>query len=411
MIRETASEVNSSQQPHSSFTDAPERESALSILNCLQHDSTPRLSTPTGNHEDEGSVNTLGSSVIMLNDELESPPSSTQPASQDTISIHRSNVQSELISYFMDPKIISSPIKYSFIDEQGADAHGVSREVYSAFWQQFFQSSSVGETERVPVISPDYGRDEWEAVGRILLKGYVDASIYPIQLSYSFSCALIYGESEVSANMLVDSLRMYLSDTDRSVVDKALMGADLDDDEMDDFIDLLSRVNCHSVPANDETRPMIINIAHKELIQQPKYALDAMTCVAGQALKSMFPQQEILHEMYTSKTPSTRKVIKLLNCSPQTREQAAALSYLKQFIKGLDDRMLKKFMRHVTGSEFICIEQIEISFNQMRGFARAPIFHTCGPLLELPSTYGSYPELRYEFMHILDANYMNMDIV
>ena len=115
--------------------------------------------------------------------------------------------------------------------------------------------------------------------------------------------------------------------------------------------------------------------------------------------------------MYESKRPTTRKVIKLLHANPVNQDQAACLTYLREFIRGLDPAMLSKFLRYVTSAEMICVEQIEVTFNQMRGLGRAPQVHTCGPLLELPSTYTSYPDLRCEFMSILESSYLQMDIV
>ena len=105
------------------------------------------------------------------------------------------------------------------MDEAGTDADGLSRDLYSAFWKEFFLTSACGEDERVPAIFPDYDRDKWEAVGRIL-----------------------------TPDIMSESLRMYLCDTDQHVTDKALCGDGLDEDDKDDFFYLLSRVNCHSVP-------------------------------------------------------------------------------------------------------------------------------------------------------------------
>ena len=42
-----------------------------------------------------------------------------------------------------------------------------------------------GENERVPALFPDYGQGEWQSVGRILLKGYQESSIYPLELSFA----------------------------------------------------------------------------------------------------------------------------------------------------------------------------------------------------------------------------------
>lgn len=55
----------------------------------------------------------------------------------------------------------------------------------------------------------------------------------------------------------------------------------------------------------------------------------------------------------------------------------------------------------VTGSDVISVDKIGIMFTVVDGLARRPVAHTCGPVLELPVTYGSYPELRTEFDSIL----------
>ena len=42
-------------------------------------------------------------------------------------------------------------------------------------------------------------------------------------------------------------------------------------------------------------------------------------------------------------------------------------------------------------------------------FTRRPIAHTCGPCLELPSTYSNFCELREEFSNILKKSTWEMD--
>lgn len=317
----------------------------------------------------------------------------------------------EMIAIFKDPGILGTPIKVHFIGEVGADAQGVSREAYSAFWNEFFLKSTCGETERVPVIFPEFGMDEWQAVGRILLKGYTDVGVFPLQLSYAFTVAVILSEFSVTPEILLESFRLYLSESDRTVIDSALRGESLDDDSKDDFMDLLSRVDCHSIPDPDVVRPVILAIAHKELIQEPKYANDNIASTAREGLRLLLPDTKAIRSMYEAKKPTARKVVKLLDAEPQDREQSSSLGYLKQFIKGLDDSMLRKFLRHFTGAEVICTPSIKVSFNKMRGFGRAPQAHTCGPMMELPSTYSSYTDLRSEFVSILESNYLKMDVI
>lgn len=50
-------------------------------------------------------------------------------------------------------------------------------------------------------------------------------------------------------------------------------------------------------------------------------------------------------------------------------------------------------------------ENIMVSFNSTTGMARRPIAHTCGRVLELPSTYISYLEFETEISAILNDEY------
>lgn len=51
-----------------------------------------------------------------------------------------------------------------FVNEKATDDAGVSREVYTAFWEKLLEQCK-GETERVPRLRPDFCGAEWQAVG------------------------------------------------------------------------------------------------------------------------------------------------------------------------------------------------------------------------------------------------------
>lgn len=56
-------------------------------------------------------------------------------------------------------------------------------------------------------------------------------------------------------------------------------------------------------------------------------------------------------------------------------------------------------------------KKIEVTFIKCEGLSARPIAHTCGPLLEIPSTYANYAELREDFMNILNRDTWEMDII
>ena len=75
-----------------------------------------------------------------------------------------------------------------FVNENAGDDAGVSREVYTAFWDQFLEQCE-GEDERVPRLRPDFSEAEWEAEGRIWGKGLLDVGELPVRLSSAFILA------------------------------------------------------------------------------------------------------------------------------------------------------------------------------------------------------------------------------
>ena len=62
---------------------------------------------------------------------------------------------------------------------------------------------------------------------------------------------------------------------------------------------------------------------------------------------------------------------------------------------------ISNFLRSVTGSDILTCSSIKVTFNTLEGLIRRPVIHTCGPMLELATTYQSYNELVDELSSIL----------
>ncbi|XP_073808037.1 uncharacterized protein isoform X2 [Danio rerio] len=330
----------------------------------------------------------------------------SSPASYDlvciTIKLHRVNILEEMITQFKDPALLGYPLKYIYIDEKGDDADGVSRDVYAAFWSEFLDNTAEGEEFRVPSLSPKWQEEEWKSMGRILLKGFQDHGYFPCRLSPVFTVALIFGENQVSNEMLFDSLLFYLSQSDRDLVTRAL-NEDLSDEDRDELLDLMDRLDVSVLPTTENLKGLLLKVAHKQLIQKPAYAAEKMSSVASHFLKEAFQSPKDVLKMYEEKKPTTRKLLKLFSASPTTQAEKQSFRFLQQYIRGLDEIGFRRMFRFVTGSDVICVCQIEVLFTSSDGLARRPVAHTCGPVLELPWTYTSYPELRTELDNVLAA--------
>ena len=76
----------------------------------------------------------------------------------------------------------------------------------------------------------------------------------------------------------------------------------------------------------------------------------------------------------------------------------------------MQNEEVRRFLRFTTGSAVLITEKITISYNSLTGFSRRPIAHTCGCVLELPSSYTSYLKFEQEFTSILTNDDYNWDI-
>ncbi len=121
-----------------------------------------------------------------------------------TIKLHRITLLDEMTGQFKDPSLITYTLKYSIIDEMGADEDGVSRDVYSGFWSEFLDRAAEGEDMRVPSLSPKWQVEDWKSIGRILAKGYKDQGYFPTRLATAFTVALIFGENSVTDEMMIN---------------------------------------------------------------------------------------------------------------------------------------------------------------------------------------------------------------
>ncbi|KAF6729949.1 hypothetical protein FQA47_008711 [Oryzias melastigma] len=326
------------------------------------------------------------------------------------VTVRRINVVQDLIAVFMDPEVLSTELKMDLKNEKAYDSDGVSREVYSAFWELFLEQCE-GEEERVPRLQPEFTQEHWKAVGRIWLKGYQDHGIIPIHLSPASVLACCQGVSSVDEELLMMSFNRFISEPERMAVDKALQN-NMDDTTEEDLLDLFSRMGSHSLPSKDNLQASLLTMAHKVLIQEPKFIIDCFHSIIHNVVPSLTEKDNIM-KLYESKKPTNRKVAQTIKPASDSLDpqQQSALNHLLRYVRSADQIKLEKFLRFCTGSTVLCKEKIEVTFNRLSGLSRRLVAHTCGAVLELPCTYRSYPEFRAELDNILSGDCYTMDIL
>ena len=243
--------------------------------------------------------------------------------------------------------------------EKGA-GEGVVREVFSLFWNDFANSMTIGERERVPFVRHDHFVDEWEAIGRILVKGFTALSYFPTFLSKAFICYCFFG-NQVPEDLLLDSFKKYLSFEEEELVESVLNTSCLPGDR-EEFDDFLERFNCRTLVNNENVILTLLEISQQELIQKPHLMIASWQSVISQ-LKHypQFQSVATIKAYYDSLLPTNKKVLGMLLSSPATDAERDALKFLQRFIRGLDMSKLIQFLRFTTAMDIIVGKRLEVT--------------------------------------------------
>ena len=320
------------------------------------------------------------------------------------IFIPRSNLLKEVIKQFKVADILDYDITFVIVADNNTPESGqgsaVTREVLSLFWKEFQISLATGASEKVPSIRHDYQKDQWVSIARVLVFGFQSHKYFPIFLSEAFVVTCLFGEDVLTKETLLDAFSSYMSTDENETMQKCLKGEIAVDHE--DLLDLLSSYKCYRQPTENCMQKIFEELAHQELVQKPKYIADAWGPYL-QPLKDFqeFSDVDTMNTLYEEKRPTSKRVIKLLKADPCSNAEGECFDHLKRYIKSLGESQLSGLLQFVTGCNIITVDEICVTFTEAVGISRCIVAHTCGPLLELPSTFQTYNELSEEFSKIL----------
>ncbi len=193
--------------------------------------------------------------------------------------------------------------------------------------------------------------------------------------------------------------RLFLTDSDRELVDQALTNVnELSAGNKDSLLSLFGTFGMFAMPNANNIRDIIIGMARHELLDAPAPLMELMRRGIPAVHMDTFwsslslPAIQLLFSQQLPTPNKVRDVLVAANEDSMQQDEHSCMHYLRQFVAGLDHDDLSTFLRYVTGST-VMPDKITVTFCKMFGLARRPIAHTCSNILELSSTYSSLQEL------------------
>ncbi|CAC5420724.1 unnamed protein product [Mytilus coruscus] len=275
------------------------------------------------------------------------PGNDNIPTTSATLKIHRGTLSMmEMISYFKDPTLMNSPVSIIRVlpngeKENAEDTGGVLRDVLSEFWGYFLENCTLGKTFKIPSLRHDFGYMEWKSVSRIMMYRYKFSGYWPIQLAKTFMEQCIAPGDQINTTDLMSDFYHFVSVPDREVFKKAV--DDFSSVDLDELLDALETHECKARPTDIDIKLILKDIAHKEIIQAPKYIIDCWK-TAFEETHTKFIDLKKLSELYEKLRPSNRKVVQILKFPDFMDAPCSEVSnYLRRFVKNLEEDTLGKF--------------------------------------------------------------------
>lgn len=341
-------------------------------------------------------------------------PSIDKEAETVCIYINRQDCCQEMISLYKDEEIVNKKLNVEFLGESGAEAGGLTKEVFHLFWKDSENKFFDGEETLVPYLPLHRIRKEADTfiiLGRLFAHMLLLTNTVPTKLSKTLYFYL--SELPVDNNMLQEEFLLYVPSMERFILKKALSDfKSLTKFERDTLLNMFNTYQFYENPNESDISDQISTISTVIFIERPKALMQKFksgipTHIIDKFWKCCKP--ESINHLLSNSRPTTKKIIDCIKpCYEDlTNDESRVLHYLLMFVASLDQDEMLEFLFFVTGTYSLSFDtKITINFNKLHENLRRPISHTCGNTLELSSTYTSYREFKNEMNTYLKCPYL-----
>ncbi len=246
--------------------------------------------------------------------------------------------------------------------------------------------------------------------------GTLTCGILPIKMAFPIIAAGVHGPTvEIPDNIILESFFDLLCAHDSSITNDGIVKTRqcslFTTDLRTQLINLLSRLGCVDVPTRTNIKQLVVEVARHLRTKRCLGQLYTMASGVPIPLVEFWKQLTIeqLFGVYKAMNATPSKVLAIIeepdDPDDMNMAQAKALSFLKTFVANSNPDDLRVLLRFITGSSVMIDFPIKVVFNNLTGFGRRVIAHTCDCTVEFPSSYETYPEFQLELVKLLSSDF------
>lgn len=328
--------------------------------------------------------------------------------------VERADVYSSVMTLFVtshDAILQEYPLIFRFKGEKAIDVGGVSRDLFTSFFDAIYCKFFDGVSLLYPALNPHMTTYDLNTLGLILSCGYLLVGVIPIRIAFPTLAAMLLPAAKTFPDhIMVDSFAGSISAHDAAVVEIARKKVDskeaFSESLQSDLLTALSGFDCRKAPSMDTFVRMVCDISNYVFLRKPYAFISDVRAGIPQAHRGFWKglSCRAFYDIYMSMQATPAKILSMLcDVTTSTPKEEAVLSYLRQYIGNMRREELQVFLRFVTGASVCTSNRLSVTFNSVEGLARRPVAHTCAYSIELSTSYSSYSEFAQEFSAILNT--------
>ena len=299
------------------------------------------------------------------------------------------------------------PFRVKFEGEKVFDIGGVSRDMFSAFFEDAYTRLFDGGSLLAPAVLPHIDMSIWPIMGTVISHAYLACGILPIRIAFPcISAILLPPGGQLPQNVMVEAFVDCLNHHDASIFNDAFKCGNkmFSSSVQTNLLCILERYGCREMPRPGNLTNLVVQVATFQFIMQPAMAVSQMKTGIPEVQATFWNSVTTgeLYSLYNSLHASPSKVLELIEeptfANPS---QQRVYGFLYDFVGDMKRDEIRLFLRFVTGSAVYLAKSIQITFNNLSGLGRRPVSHTCSCTLELPVSYKTRHEFVSEFQEVL----------
>ncbi|VDI39265.1 Hypothetical predicted protein [Mytilus galloprovincialis] len=341
-------------------------------------------------------------------------------SAENQVQVRRDNIIEDLINIYTDPTILQSYLHINVLGEPGSDWGGVSRDIFTSFWNEATALYFKGNDVHVPYLPPHKMEEErnFLLMGRILAHSTAILGYIPISICKSCMMVTIFNTTHIESNTLLEDFLLFVDLKDRNLIQSALNDfSGLSEDQKEDLQNLFYQFEMGCILKEETFRDQLLNMARNELVLKPRSLCEKLRLGIPEVHFDQFWSQMTIDHisiLHARLKPTPEKVVKCLKLAEPLRlldmKRRKVFQYFKDFIEQLGDEDLQKFLQFITGQNCVPKHTISVQFSNLSGAERRPVAHTCGYLIEIPEAYDNYADFETEFRNVLQSDILRFDV-